>query len=469
MVTGWRWTGRPLRRAAAGAVSGWLVVCCAGVAWSATDGGAGRAVARLVPVSAAGQAELARAYAAHQGMPASDVGGIRPGSVHAAVVGSTGVEWATAAFTPSAAAPRAAQTRFQDGGAIGVFTRHGTSAWTMRGVGGEPFPCAGAVPAAVRKAWGLSIPAACRESGSQRRKLPGLRAGTTSTVASVALSQVGRGDTPASTSWSLDCDAYTALVGVGASTAGCGTDPNFGVRDQNEEWCADFAKWVWEQAGVGTDLSVLTPSAASFAAWGHDRGQSLPFDSGTPAVGDAIVFYPAGTSNPVGSYADHVGLIAGVNSSSNTVEMVNGDFMGSGNITVQNSGYVNIQSFANSIWGTGEKWVLVSSELPVASSSPLAINGAGNDVAFVNTSGEVEHDWGNSTGWHGPAPLGGTARADSPVASDEAGITVVFINPAGQVVNDWANPATGWHGPAAIGGTARAGSPLAINAAGNDV
>jgi hypothetical protein len=465
MVAGGKWTGRALRRAAAGAVSVWLVASGAGVYWAATAGAA--ATGTPAALSATGRAGLIRAYAAFEGIPAADVGGIRPGSVHTAVTGR-GVEWATAGFTPSAAAPRADQIRFQDGGAIGIFTRHGTAAWKMRRVGGEPFPCAGTVPSSVRQAWGLKIPSACQATGGRAAKLPGLRAGTTSTVASVALAQVGRGDTPASLQWTLDCNPYTALVGVAASTSGCGTDPNFHVLDRNEEWCADFSKWVWEQAGVTADLSVLTPSATSFATWGADRGQSLSFDSGTPAVGDAIVFYPKGTSTPVGSYADHVGLIVGVDSANNTVEMVNGDFMGSSNITVQNSGYVNIQSFANSIWGTGEKWVLVSSELSGASSSPLAVNGAGNDVAFINTSGQVSHDWGNSTGWHGPALIGGSARADSPVASDKAGTLVVFINTSGQVVNDWANT-TGWHGPAAIGGTAEAGSPLVINAAGNDV
>ena len=35
-----------------------------------------------------------------------------------------------------------------------------------------------------------------------------------------------------------------------------------------------------------------------------------------------------------------------------TVDIVNGDFMGSSNITVQDSGYVSIQSWADSIWLT---------------------------------------------------------------------------------------------------------------------
>jgi stage II sporulation SpoD-like protein len=101
------------------------------------------------------------------------------------------------------------------------------------------------------------------------------------------------------------------------------------------------------------------------------------------------------------------------------------------------------------------------------SSSPVSIDGAGDDVAFVNASGQVSHDWGTSSGWKGPAAIGGTARADSPVVENAAGNVVVFIDASGQVVNDWADPSTGWHGPAAIGGTARAGSGLAMSAAGD--
>lgn len=47
-----------------------------------------------------------------------------------------------------------------------------------------------------------------------------------------------------------------------------------------EDWCADFAKWVWAQAGV--DVSGLTPAVSSFAAY----GQVKP----TPDIGDAVVF-----------------------------------------------------------------------------------------------------------------------------------------------------------------------------------
>ncbi len=101
-------------------------------------------------------------------------------------------------------------------------------------------------------------------------------------------------------------------------------------------------------------------------------------------------------------------------------------------------------------------------------SSPVSIDAAGNDVAFVNASGQMVHDWGTSAGWKGPAPLGGTARADSPVVENSAGTLVAFINASGQVMNDWAT-STGWKGPEPLGGTARAGSPLAMDAAGDDV
>jgi hypothetical protein len=75
-------------------------------------------------------------------------------------------------------------------------------------------------------------------------------------------------------------------------------------------------------------------------------------------------------------------------------------------------------------------------------------------VVFFDPSGNVVNDWGTSSGWNGPAAIGGAARAGSGIAQSDDGETVVFINAAGQVVNDWGN-STGWHGPAAIGGISR--------------
>jgi hypothetical protein len=64
-------------------------------------------------ISAAGTAQLITAYAAYEHIPAADIAGIRPGSVHAATV--DGVGWATASFLPAAAAAASVQDRFQDG------------------------------------------------------------------------------------------------------------------------------------------------------------------------------------------------------------------------------------------------------------------------------------------------------------------------------------------------------------------
>jgi hypothetical protein len=441
--------------------------------------------ASKVPLSHADQADLIKAYAAFMHIPTSDITGIRPGSLHGAVVRASGVEWGTAGFSTSRKAPLAVQFRFQDGGSIGVFTHDGHSAWKMRAIGGEPFPCASAAPAAVTAAWGTPIPAACHSAGAATAKtgapaamsgsksakpgiapaansLPASTSGTTTGIADEALAQVGVSDTPASTNFSQDCDPYTTLVNVGASTAGCGTDPTFHVQNENEEWCADFAKWVWEQGGVTSDLSTLNPGATSFATWAQQHGQSTAFDTGTPKVGDAIVFYPPGTSTAVGSIADHVGLIVGVDSSNGTVDMVNGDFLGSGNISVQESGYVNIQSFANAVWSSGEKWVLVSSGLPTpspSSPSPLSEDMAGQMVAFVNSSGQLVNDY-YSSGWKGPGTLPGTPRADSPIVVTPNGEGVFFIESNGDVANDY-HTSSGWAGPGTTGGVAAAGSSLA--------
>ena len=69
----------------------------------------------------------------------------------------------------------------------------------------------------------------------------------------------------------------------------------FRVEDENEAWCSDFAKWVWQRAGVTADVNTLNAGSASFYDWGLDQGETMPVDGGTPAAGDAIVFFPPGT------------------------------------------------------------------------------------------------------------------------------------------------------------------------------
>ena len=98
--------------------------------------------------------------------------------------------------------------------------------------------------------------------------------------------------------------------GYGSSCTGNGGQPEY--------WCADFAKWVWQQAGA--DTSGLTAAAGSFYVYGQNHGTLHPW----PSVGDAVVFDYAG-----GGYADHVALVTKVNANG-TIEAVSGDWGGSG-------------------------------------------------------------------------------------------------------------------------------------------
>jgi len=177
----------------------------------------------------------------------------------------------------------------------------------------------------------------------------------------VAESQVGVGDTPVSRSFSgPDCDPYTTLVGQRPGSARCGVDSRFKVRDQNEFWCSDFAKWVWTRARAGSGLGTLNPAAASFYTWAREHGQRPRFGSHAPAVGDAVVFYPPWAPVPDSRYADHVGIVVGVNAGG-TVNLVNGDFGGGGiPITVEQDNNISLASWASQVWNRGEKWIFVS-------------------------------------------------------------------------------------------------------------
>jgi hypothetical protein len=176
-------------------------------------------------------------------------------------------------------------------------------------------------------------------------------------AASIATSQDGVGDTPASTSFGFDCNPYTAILYPAMRSSACGIDPTFGIEDANEEWCADFAKFVWLSAGLSTSTGTLNPGAASFYTWGAQDGEAMPVDSGSPQVGDAIVFYPPGSVG--GGYADHVGIVSAVNPDG-TINVVNGDFTNATNIGVETDDDVLPGPFAAAIWSSGEQWVYVS-------------------------------------------------------------------------------------------------------------
>jgi hypothetical protein len=182
------------------------------------------------------------------------------------------------------------------------------------------------------------------------------------------------------------------MVGALSPNAdGCGLNSNFNLENENEEWCSDFAKWVWQQAGVTTDMSAINAGAGSFYNWGAAQREPLRVDAGTPAPGDAVAFFPPGAI-AAPAYADHVGIVTGVNSGG-TVNLVNGDFLGTSNISVQYNTKVSLTSWAAEVWGPGEQWVLIAppagtqqhAPAPVISGSHAGVTGTAAAFSATGT------------------------------------------------------------------------------------
>jgi hypothetical protein len=383
------------------------------------------------------QAALEQAYASARHLPKNAIGGLRAGSLHLATVPATGAKWAVAGFTPSAAATANERVGFQDGASTGVFTQAPGQAWRLVQSAAEPYACSPALSAAIRTAWRLrqpaggcgAQPATAKRAATRARAAAPAASSIGQSIASKALSQVGIADTPAVTSFSgVDCDPYSTLVGPPTPNSdGCGPDSTFSVVDTNEAWCSDFAKWIWQQAGVTADMNTLNAGADSFYAWGKAQGQTLTVDSSAPAVGDAVVFYPPGTISTA-AFADHVGIVTAVNSGG-TVNLVNGDFLGDTNISVQYSTDVDLSTWASQVWSTGEQWVFVAPPTATQPAVPqAAITGpraaeAGTAVSF---SAQASEAGGSITGYLWTFGNGATATG--------ADATHVFTNAGPQTV-----------------------------------
>jgi len=119
------------------------------------------------------------------------------------------------------------------------------------------------------------------------------------TIASIALANVGKSACSRNSAGGSDFDS---------SCTGNGGRPEY--------WCADFARWVWGQAGANT--SGLSAAAGSFYVYGQEHGTL----HSSPSVGDAVVFDYVG-----GGVADHVAIVTRVNSNG-TIESVSGDWAG---------------------------------------------------------------------------------------------------------------------------------------------
>jgi PKD repeat protein len=343
---------------------------------------------RAVAATAVDRAALTRAFLSARRLPSRAVAGIRPGTLHLASLPSSDTVWAIASFTPSATADESAQAALQDGANTAVFDRVIGQPWGLRAVGG----CGRGLPIVVRGALGVSVPATCYAVRSVAPHIdsPGAAAAGRSvgqSIADIALSQVGGAANPVVMNFTgLDCDPYTTLVGPPVPNSnGCGFDTRFGVQNENETWCSDFAKWVWQRAGVTADMNTINAGARSFYAWGLEQGEVLKPDSGRPAVGDAVVFYPPGRVRTA-TFADHVGIVSSVNRDG-TVSLVNGDFIGKTDIDVEYDANVSLTRWASGVWNKGEQWVLVAPPAVAQHPAPsAAITGPGLAVADTSVS-----------------------------------------------------------------------------------
>ena len=135
-----------------------------------------------------------------------------------------------------------------------------------------------------------------------------------SRIVAVAESQVGDTTDPPGTY----CNRYSAFWQSGADD--CGND------NRDEEWCADFAAWVWRQAGALVTYQYvpgnLNSSSASFYEWGVAHGTWHPVGSGyVPEPGDVAV-YGLDVATLI---ADHVAVVTGYSPRSRGPDVINGD------------------------------------------------------------------------------------------------------------------------------------------------
>jgi hypothetical protein len=206
--------------------------------------------------------------------------------------------------------------------------------------------------------------------------------------------------------WATDSDdvATLALANAGKGAGTCSqvnSSPNslggsaFGASctgngGDAEYWCADFAKWVWQNAAGSTitDTDALDAAAVSFYNYGVDHGTLHTGTSYQPRVGDAVVYdvtVPSGRTH--GTFADHVGIVTAVNSDG-SIQTVNGDFGGV-------SGYSQAY-FAET--STVEVKEIAAGDVAVGSSPSnigMTISGYASPAGLTRASGE-EGDSGDA-------------------------------------------------------------------------
>jgi hypothetical protein len=134
-------------------------------------------------------------------------------------------------------------------------------------------------------------------------------------IVAMAESQVGYRTDPSSSY----CNKFSAHWDAG--TAGCPSG------ETAEEWCADFAAWAWQEAGVhftyGYGPGEINGGSVSFYEWGVANGEWHPATSGYVASPGEVAVY--GLSVGADPSAVHVAIVTDDASGQRGPDVVNGD------------------------------------------------------------------------------------------------------------------------------------------------
>jgi hypothetical protein len=134
-------------------------------------------------------------------------------------------------------------------------------------------------------------------------------------IVAIAKSQVGYRTEPTNSY----CNKFSAYWDAG--TPGCPSG------ESAEEWCADFAAWAWQTAGVpftyGYGSGQINGAAVSFYEWGVANGEWHRSRRGyVAAPGDVAVY---GLSLGAHPSAAHVAIVTGDPRGQRGPDVVNGD------------------------------------------------------------------------------------------------------------------------------------------------
>jgi len=134
-------------------------------------------------------------------------------------------------------------------------------------------------------------------------------------IVAIARSQVGYQTDPSSSY----CNKFSAYWHAGSGDCPAG--------EQAEEWCADFAAWAWQEAGVqvsyGYGPADINGAAVSFYNWAMSRGKWHPAESGYVAAPGDVAIY--GLTTGARPSAAHVAIVTSDSAGQSGPDVVNGD------------------------------------------------------------------------------------------------------------------------------------------------